>query len=71
MLNWDPACRCNVEQALAHPYLAAFHNAAAEPVATAQYEFDYDEETDPKAALFREVRAAPEAARRGRASDKR
>lgn len=55
MLHWDPARRCTVEQALAHPYLAAFHNAAAEPVATSLYEFDLDEETDPKAALLREV----------------
>ena len=63
MLGWDPNERCTVEEALAHPYLAAFHNAAAEPVAASAYEFDLDEEADPKAALLREVcRFRPELA---------
>ena len=30
MLAWEPSHRCTVEQALAHPYLAAFHTPAAE-----------------------------------------
>jgi len=55
MLCWDPAARCTVEQSLSHAYLAAFHNPAAEPVASAPFDFDLDEELDPKAALFDEV----------------
>lgn len=55
MLSWDPADRCTVEEALSHPYLAAFHNPAAEPVAAAPFNFDTEEEADPKVALFREV----------------
>lgn len=46
MLNWDPMQRCTVEQALSHPYLAAFHNPAAEPVASAPFDFEMDEEAD-------------------------
>ena len=40
MLTWDPSQRCTVVQALAHPYLAAFHNPEAEPVAAAMFDFD-------------------------------
>merc|ERR1719329_1089305 len=43
MLTWDPMQRCTVEQALSNPYLAAFHNPAAEPVSSALFEFDFDE----------------------------
>lgn len=31
-LNFDPNKRCTAEQALAHPYVADFHNPAEEPV---------------------------------------
>merc|ERR1719446_414516 len=31
-LNFDPALRCSAEQALAHPYVAEFHNPDEEPV---------------------------------------
>lgn len=55
MLSWAPGERCTVEEALCHPYLAAFHNAAAEPVAAAPFSFDALEEADPKLALFQEV----------------
>ncbi len=33
MLQFDPARRITVEQALAHPYLAALHDVATEPSA--------------------------------------
>ncbi|KAL1528841.1 hypothetical protein AB1Y20_010164 [Prymnesium parvum] len=42
MLHWDPAQRCTVSQALSHPYLAAFHNPAAEPVAEAPFDFEVE-----------------------------
>jgi len=46
MLSWDPTARCTVEQALAHPYLAAFHNPAAEPVASAPFDFEMEDACD-------------------------
>jgi len=56
MLSWDPAHRVTVEQALAHPYLAAFHNPAAEPVASAPFDFEVDGDKggqqDARDALF-------------------
>jgi serine/threonine protein kinase len=57
MLHWDPSQRCTVAQALSHPYLAAFHNPDAEPVATAPFDFASDScpPTDAHDALFREV----------------
>lgn len=63
MLHWEPSKRCTVEEALAHPYLAAFHNPAAEPIAATVFDFDVQEELEPKMALFREVcRFRPELA---------
>jgi mitogen-activated protein kinase 1/3 len=47
MLQINPNSRCSVEEALAHPYLAALHNPDDEPVAG--FDFDYsfeDEELD-------------------------
>lgn len=63
MLHLEPSKRCTVEEALAHPYLSAFHNPAAEPIAAAIFDFDVQEELEPKMALFREVcRFRPELA---------
>merc|ERR1719460_91703 len=56
MLGWDPSQRCTVVQALAHPYLAAFHNPDAEPVATTPFDFNCDNAAvDAHDALFSEV----------------
>ena len=55
MLHWDPTRRITVVEALEHPYLQTFHNAAAEPVAAAAFDFNQEAATDPKKALFREV----------------
>jgi len=54
MLCWDPSQRCTVVQALSHPYLAAFHNPDAEPVATQAFDFDMGA-VDAQDALFSEV----------------
>ena len=66
MLCWDPSQRCTVAQALSHPYLAAFHNPAAEPVSATAFDFDASEaaaSADAQQALFREVcRFRPELA---------
>ena len=56
MLCWDPSQRCTVAQALSHPYLAAFHNPEAEPVATTPFDFNGDNTAvDAHDALFNEV----------------
>ena len=57
MLCWDPSQRCTVVQALSHPYLAAFHNPEAEPVATTPFDFNCDSNSgvDAHDALFSEV----------------
>ena len=57
MLAWEPTQRCTVEQALSHPYLAAFHNPAAEPASTSLFEFDFEDLSENRAqeALFDEV----------------
>ena len=55
MLCWDPWARCTVVQALGHPYLAAFHNPEAEPVALQQFDFDASEVATAQDALFSEV----------------
>ena len=72
MLSWEPGCRCTVEQALSHPYLAAFHNPAAEPVSPTLFEFDFEDLSEEKAqeALFEEVcRFRPELRDLGRLRD--
>ena len=57
MLAWEPTQRCTVEQALSHPYLAAFHNPAAEPASSSLFEFDFEDLSENRAqeALFDEV----------------
>lgn len=44
MLVFDPRKRCTVEEALAHPYLATLHDAAAEPVAERSFDFGFEDE---------------------------
>lgn len=43
MLTFDPRRRISVEQALAHPWLAALHDPASEPVARGSFRFDFEE----------------------------
>ena len=72
MLSWEPTQRCTVEQALAHPYLAAFHNPAAEPVSSTLFEFDFEDLSERRAqeALFDEVcRFRPELSELSRLRD--
>ena len=70
MLCWDPSQRCTVAQALSHPYLAAFHNPEAEPVATTPFDFNGDNTAvDAHDALFNEVcRFRPELERQAAAA---
>lgn len=42
MLVFNPYKRITVDEALAHPYLAALHDASDEPVAVAPFMFDID-----------------------------
>ncbi|KAG8460513.1 hypothetical protein KFE25_013163 [Diacronema lutheri] len=42
LLRFDPRRRCTVEEALAHPYLATFHNPALEPSAPALFNFELE-----------------------------
>ncbi len=44
MLTFSPARRISVDDALAHPYLAALHDPDDEPVASAPFEFPFDTE---------------------------
>ena len=44
MLTFSPAKRISVDDALAHPYLAALHDPDDEPVASAPFEFPFDTE---------------------------
>ena len=45
MLAFSPARRISVDDALAHPYLAALHDPEDEPVAAAPFSFPFDSET--------------------------
>lgn len=67
MLAFDPAKRITVDEALAHPYLAALHDPADEPVANAPFNFDFENWDLTKEAfkdlIWREILAFhPEAA---------
>ncbi|KAF8946737.1 Mitogen-activated protein kinase, partial [Entomortierella lignicola] len=42
LLNFDPAARITVEQALAHPYLAAYHEEDDEPVHESTFDFSFE-----------------------------
>jgi serine/threonine protein kinase len=59
MLVVDPLHRISVEQALEHPYLAQFHDPAAEPVCAALFDFTFEtlplSRDDYKLEVFREL----------------
>ena len=40
LLCFDPSARLNVEQALAHPYLASYYDPTDEPVAAKPFTFE-------------------------------
>jgi len=42
MLRFDPSRRLTVEEALAHPYIATFHNPALEPTAPSLFNFELE-----------------------------
>ncbi|ORY83779.1 MAP protein kinase [Protomyces lactucae-debilis] len=46
LLQFDPADRINVEQALAHPYLAVWHDPAEEPVCPQVFDFGFEQVDD-------------------------
>jgi mitogen-activated protein kinase 1/3 len=55
MLQFDPRRRCSVAQALAHPWLAALADPAAEPVAAAPFKFEFEEQKMDEAEVRRLV----------------
>eukprot|EP00727_Mastigamoeba_balamuthi_P012338 m51a1_g7727 putative mitogen-activated protein kinase (411) ;mRNA; f:154916-157005 len=42
MLQFDPAKRCTIEEALDHPYIASLHDPNDEPICHAPFTFDTD-----------------------------
>ena len=42
MLVFHPGKRITVEEALAHPYLASLHDPSDEPLAHAEFSFDFE-----------------------------
>jgi len=58
MLQFDPARRISVEQALAHPYLATFHNEALEPCAERPFNFALEGQVRSRARLRADQRRA-------------
>ncbi|KAL6777617.1 MAPK3 [Auxenochlorella protothecoides x Auxenochlorella symbiontica] len=44
MLQFDPRRRISVDDALRHPWLAALHDEAAEPVARGAFKFDFEDQ---------------------------
>jgi len=44
MLAFDPAKRISCEEALAHPYLAVWHDPMDEPACTVPFDFSFEEE---------------------------
>ncbi|CAG8519951.1 11503_t:CDS:10 [Acaulospora morrowiae] len=58
LLKFDPATRITVEQALAHPYLAAYHDEEDEPTHEHIFDFSFesvDQIDDMKKLIAREV----------------
>ncbi|KAJ3026112.1 MAPK protein hog1 [Rhizophlyctis rosea] len=43
MLVFDPKKRINAEEALAHPYLAPYHDPSDEPVADSKFDWSFTE----------------------------
>jgi p38 MAP kinase len=43
MLTFDPRNRINAEEALAHPYLAPYHDPTDEPVAPEKFDWSFNE----------------------------
>jgi serine/threonine protein kinase len=44
MLTFDPGSRITVDQALAHPYLAALHDPSDEPTCSTPFTFEHEGE---------------------------
>ncbi|KAG0241766.1 kinase-like domain-containing protein [Mortierella sp. GBAus27b] len=60
LLNFDPAARITVEQALAHPYLAAYHEEDDEPMHDTVFDFSFettDRIEDMKKLIAQEVKS--------------
>ncbi|XP_042392089.1 mitogen-activated protein kinase 1 isoform X2 [Zingiber officinale] len=59
MLTFDPRQRITVEEALAHPYLAALHDSSDEPVCMMPFSFDFEQqalsEEQMKELIYREA----------------
>ena len=55
LLAFDPAQRPSAEQALAHPYVAQFHDLAAERVAEKRVEMVIDDNVKKTTAVYREM----------------
>ena len=55
LLAFDPAQRPSAEQALAHPYVAQFHDLAAEKVAERKVEMVIDDNVKKTTAVYREM----------------
>jgi mitogen-activated protein kinase 7 len=46
LLTFDPAARITVEEALAHPYLEAYHDVEDEPVHEKPFDFAFESVDD-------------------------
>ena len=45
LLNFDPAARMTVEEALAHPYLQSYHDPTDEPSHPMRFDFAFEKVT--------------------------
>ncbi|KAH7102163.1 kinase-like protein [Auriculariales sp. MPI-PUGE-AT-0066] len=69
LLHFDPAKRVSAEQALAHPYLAVWHDPNDEPICPAKFDFSFEEEESMdgmKRLIVQEVEEFRDVVRRGR-----